>query len=281
MIQLAGMPLQQSGMLHLDQTENDIFQRMQEDPIVYSYASMEELQFELKLRKNIIRSSRLMNQGESQFVRLINSRCNEKYWRLTNAGGFLLREGVKPSDAIRDIYENSALYAFECATAILIIYYHAVLNAMNEQVFNQFFQNLYLYSWHADSDLGIHTINTSYVLPGDVVYFNNPDFNPETPWWRGENAVVFEDGTYFGHGIGMENAEDMIQMLNNNRSPGSNQPAYLDSLVTRPAFHHLAKYVMSPQWVRTYKMQSILFHHNKTSISFDRYLYYLTNLFVQ
>ncbi|RDW20494.1 protein-glutamine gamma-glutamyltransferase [Oceanobacillus chungangensis] len=281
MIQLAGMQFQQSGMWTSDSIENVIIQRMQEDPIVHSYQSMDELSFELKLRKNIIESSRSMYQGNSQFASLENSRCNPQYWLLTDAGGFRLRDDVKPSDAIRDIYKNSSLYEFECATAIIIIYYHAVLKSIDEHLFNQLFQNLYLYSWHSESDLGIHDIKTSHFLPGDVVYFNNPDFNLETPWWRGENAVLLEDGTYFGHGIGIGNAKQMIQALNKTRMPGSNQSAYLENSVTRLSFKHLAKYSMLPRGYINHKIQPILFHHNESSISYDRYLYYLNMIYNQ
>ena len=43
-------------------------------------------------------------------------------------------------------------------TAKVIIYYHAVLNSIGEYLFNQLFQNLYLYSWHSDPDLGIQSL---------------------------------------------------------------------------------------------------------------------------
>ncbi|RDW20349.1 protein-glutamine gamma-glutamyltransferase [Oceanobacillus arenosus] len=281
MIQLAGMQFKQSGNWPSDSIESVIIQRMQEAPIVYSYQSMYELSFELKLRKNIIESSRSMNQGASPFANLANSRCNPQYWQLTEAGGFRLRDDAEPSDAIRDIYKNSALYAFECATAIIIIYYHAVLGSIDEHLFNQLFRNLYLYSWHSDSDLGIHDIKTSHFLPGDVVYFNNPDFNRETPWWQGENAVVLEDGTYFGHGIGIEKAEQMIQALNKTRMPGSNQSAYLEIFATRLSFKHLAKYSMLPRGYLKHKMQHIIFHHNESSITYNRYLNYLNMIYNQ
>ncbi|RST76144.1 protein-glutamine gamma-glutamyltransferase [Siminovitchia acidinfaciens] len=281
MIQLAGVQFQQSGMWPSDSIERVIIQRMHEDPIVYSYQSMDELTFELKLRKNIIVSARSMNQGHSQFAILAKSRCNPQYWLLTNAGGFQLRYGVKPSDAIRDIYKNSSLYAFECATAKMIIYYHAVLNSIDEHLYNRLFQKIYLYSWHSDPELGIHTIKTNHFLPGDVIYFNNPDFNPKTPWWRGENAVVLEDGTYFGHGLGIRSAEQMIQALNKTRRPGSNQSAYLENLVTRPLFKHLAKYSMLPRGYITNKMQHIIILHNESSISYNRYLSYLNKVYNQ
>src|SRR5699024_6217049 len=128
------------------------------------------------------------------------------------------------------------LYAFECATAIIVIYYHSVLSSIDEHLFNQLFPHLYFYSWHSDSDLGIQMIQTEHFLPGDVVYFRNPDFNPETSWWRGENAVVLEDGTYFGHGIGIRSAEQIIQTLNQARKPGSHQSAYLENIAKRLSF---------------------------------------------
>lgn len=39
---------------------------------------------------------------------------------MTDEGGFLLRSGVTPASAIRDIFRNGRQYGFECATAIVI-----------------------------------------------------------------------------------------------------------------------------------------------------------------
>lgn len=274
MIQLSGMPFQQSDQWSSDSIERMILQRMMEDTVVYSYQSIDELTFELKLRKNIIVSAKAMNQSNVLFESFSNSRCNPQYWHLTSAGGFLLLNGVKPSDAIQDIYRNSSQYAFECATAILIIYYHAVLNVLGESLFNQFFQNIYLYGWHDDPDLGLNAIYTIHFLPGDVVYFKNPDFDPQTPYWRGENAVVLEDGMYFGHGLGIMTAEQMISALNQTRKPGANQSAYLTDKVGRPSFNYLAKLSISPLGYSVHKYQQIV-HHNESSIPIDRYLFLL------
>ncbi|MET1031907.1 protein-glutamine gamma-glutamyltransferase [Domibacillus tundrae] len=274
MIQLSGRPFQQSDMWPSGSIERIIIQRMNEDTAVYSYQSIGELSFELALRKNIIMSARTMNQSHVRFADFANSRCNPQYWNLTRTGGFLLRQDVKPSDAIRDIYKNSSQYAFECAAAKVIIYYHAALNLIGESLFNQLFQNIYLYSWHADPDLGVRAAYTRHFLPGDVVYFNNPDFDPKTPYWRGENAVVLGDGTYFGHGLGIRTAEQMIHALNQTRRPGSNQPAYLTNVVARPSFKHLAKLSMSQPVYSIHKPQHMVVQHNESSIPFDRYVSY-------
>ncbi len=272
MIQLAGMPFQQGDLWSSGSIERMIFQRIIEDTIIYSYQSIGELSFELKLRKNILLSARAMNQSNVRFESFSKSFCNPQYWHLMKSGGFLLLNGEKPSDAIKDIYTNSLQYAFECATAILIIYYHAILNVLGESLFNQFFQNIYLYGWHADPDLGINATYTTHLLPGDVVYFNNPDFDPKTPYWRGENAVVLGDGTYFGHGLGILTADQMILALNQVRKTGSNQSAYLTNKIGRPSFTYLAKLSISQLGYSVYKYQQI-FHHNESSVPIDRYMF--------
>lgn len=281
MIQISGRPFQQSNMWPAGSIEKLIVEQMIENEAVYTYPNIGELTFELQLRKNIIASARAMNKSKATFETFEDSRCNPRYWHLTNIGGFQLKDGVLPSEAIRDIYTNSSLYGFECATAMMIIYYHAVLNSVDENVFNYLFSNLYLYSWHFDPDLGIQTVRTNSFLPGDVVYFNNPDFDPETPWWRGENAVLLEDGMYFGHGLGIKTAEQLIQALNKRRKQKSHQSAYLKDSVTRLSASHLAKLSLLPRNFAAYKTQHTVICHHKSSISFGSYLTYLTKAYNQ
>ncbi|WP_223702404.1 protein-glutamine gamma-glutamyltransferase [Sutcliffiella deserti] len=278
MIKISGEPFQHSDLWADDSIESMIVKQIEEDPAVYFYQSIEELKFEILLRKNILASARAMAQGEAEFETFAGSRGNPDYWTMSSRGGFQLNPGVKPSRAIRDFYRNSSLYAFECATAKVIVYYHAVLNTIGENIFDQLFQNLYLYSWHFDSDLDIQTLELDYFLPGDVVYFNNPDYNPETPWWRGENAIVMGDGTYFGHGLGLKTGDEIIEFLNSTRKPNSNKSAYMMKLVVRPSFKLFEKIAILTRGYYAYKVPRAAIHHNETSISCDRYLFYLYTL---
>ncbi|MEH7610017.1 protein-glutamine gamma-glutamyltransferase [Gottfriedia acidiceleris] len=274
---LSRMPVQQNDTEASDSVKRIQIQQMNEDRTVHEYRSIDE--FESLLRYNITLSARAMFQNRLSFAVFAKSRCNPMYWQLMRTGGFLLRQGIRPSDAINDIYINSSLYAFECATAMVIIYYHAILNLIGENLFNQIFKNIYLYGWHTDPDLGIGAQYSDRILPGDIVYFNNPEFNPLTPEWRGENAVVLGDGTYFGHGLGIMTAEQMIFSLNNMRWPGAYRSAYLTNSVTRPNFKHLAEL---SNWQRDHsinKNKNIVLHHNQSSISFDYYMY-LLNFFM-
>ncbi|WP_100373852.1 protein-glutamine gamma-glutamyltransferase [Bacillus sp. FJAT-45037] len=274
MIQISGVPFQSSSAWPKESTERMIIDGMMTSPTSFSFRSMNELAFEMELRRNIIRSSRLLNQSNAAFEIFERSRSNPMYWYTTPFGGFQLRPGVRPSIAIEDIYRNGHLYGFECATAMVIVYYHAVLRVLGPATFDQLFQGLYLYSWNFDPDLGLSTGYTRQFIPGDVVYFNNPQFNPQSPEWRGVNAVLLDDGTYYGHGMGIVRAYEMIDSLNGVRVPWATQPAYLSNLVTRPAFTYLAN-ISTQRTSRPPKVKYKVIEHNETSISFERYAHYL------
>lgn len=274
MIQISGVPFKLNENWQLGNIEKTIIQQMQISPGYYSYHSEQELWFELQVRTKIIQSAKEMNISKAVFTTFVYARCNPSYWRLTRTGGFLLRPDVQPADAILDIYRNSSLYAFDCATAIPIIYYHAILNSIGSRLFNSLFRDLYLYSWHTDTDLGIITFNSNQFIPGDVLYVNNPEFDRNQQQFRGINAVLLNDGRLFGHGFNIRTVEEMIQILNKKRKTGSNQSAYLTKLVTRPSFKYLFRATNWSSTVRTTKMQRPIVHHNKSSISYAHYLYY-------
>ncbi|WP_203363629.1 protein-glutamine gamma-glutamyltransferase [Bacillus sp. REN10] len=272
MITVAGMPFQQMNNWPAGSVEYKIIQEMSKAPVVYAYSSINHLLFEVNMRKSIIKSARALNDSSARFAVFETSRANPRYWYVTPFGGFQQRQDVRPSDAILDIYKNSSRYAFECATAKVIVYYYAVLNVLGEPVFNQAFPSIHLYSWHADPDLGLKARDLEHVLPGDVVYFKNAEFDPNQSQWRGENAVVLEDGTYYGHGLGIGTAEQIIAELNKKRKPGASQPAYLSKLVVRPSFHHLANLA----FINTRgKHPHAVIQHNQASVSYDYYSFLL------
>ncbi len=101
---------------------------------------------------------------------------------------------------------------------------------------------------HLDPSLGIdYHRNPADTFPGDCRYFRNPDVNPETPEWQGENAIDLDGGMYYGHGIGIQSAEGMIRTLNRHRTPGSNTSAFLMNSATRPDFKSLGRRYLQNQ----------------------------------
>ncbi|MUT64792.1 protein-glutamine gamma-glutamyltransferase [Paenibacillus sp. NEAU-GSW1] len=229
----------------LSQLEREIVRGKQLSRVVYRYDSPEDLRFELAMRQSIVNAAKALQESQAAFAIFEKSRCNEQYWSRTREGGFRLRSGVRPSDAIRDIFQNGELYGFECATAIVIVWYKAILDVIGDEAFNRYFTNLYLRDWNHDSDLWlISTHDKDEAFPGDVLYFKNPDHDLDTPEWQGENVVKLEGNLFFGHGIGIETGEEIIAALNRQREPGAMTSAYLSDLVVYPNFEYLRRLTM-------------------------------------
>ncbi|MBD2871333.1 protein-glutamine gamma-glutamyltransferase [Paenibacillus arenilitoris] len=240
MIVVAGSDSFQINPIALTELERDILREKRRSPVVYRYPSLDALEFELKMRYHIVEAAKAMYASGVSFATFDESRSNERLWIRTANGGFQLRRGVLPSEGINDIFINGELYAFECAGAIIIMLYKAALDTLGDAEFNAHFQNLYLRDWQHDRDLSlITTSNLDEAYAGDVLYFKNPDHDPETPEWQGENVVKLDDNLYFGHGIGIESGQDMIAALNRMRRPGSRVSAYLQDLVVHPDFEAL------------------------------------------
>ncbi len=252
MIQIQQSVVDSSFFTHtsLSKEQEMIFNALLKERRVYVYKNEQQLMFELVLREQIIRSAILLAKSKAKFTIFRFSRCNEQFWLRNKLGGFQLREGVSPADAINDIFQNSHLYAFECATAIIIVFYKAVLEVIKRDSFNELFANLLLYDWHYDKDLGIKTKSGDDYIPGDCLYFKNPEVDPETPQWQGENAIYLGNGLYYGHGIGIKTKEGIIAALNKRRKKSATKSAYLLAQTTRVDFKYLSTFANTQQLAR-------------------------------
>jgi protein-glutamine gamma-glutamyltransferase len=246
MIRVAGKELDAatlSGLYPASSLEGRIAEQMSKSSEVYDYESIDQLKFELRLRNSIVNASKELDKSSFAFKVFRKSKCNHDFWKRTDEGGFLLQSGVKPSDAIRDIFTNSSQYGTECSTAMVIVYYKALLDILPEDLFNKMFSDIYLMNWqHLDSDLGLTTFNKpADYLPGDARYFKNPDVDPLTPEWQGENVFDLGGGRYYGHGIGITDADRIIHALNGARIESSHKSAYLMETAERLNSKNLAK----------------------------------------
>ncbi|MEX2460702.1 MAG: protein-glutamine gamma-glutamyltransferase [Paenibacillaceae bacterium] len=254
--------------------EKEIYEQKKNSSVTYVYDSYEELQFEFVLRAKIIGAARALLASKADFASFKRSRCNWKYWIRTVQGGFQMRPNVVPAAAIRDIYVSGGLYAFECATAMLIVLYKAMLDTIGEAQFNSLFDNLLLWDWNFDSDLHLITIDKrDEAFPGDILYFKNPDVSPDTPEWQGENVVKLANNLYYGHGIGNKTEQQMIVELNGHRKPNSRLSAYLKDQATYPDFKFLAHQFALGTSALPYRFQPQLLHyHAMATIGSQNYL---------
>lgn len=218
---------------------------LSDDDTKFFYSSLDELKFELRMRGEIIKAAYALYKSGMDFEVFRDARCNEKYWDRTDEGGFLLKDGVKASDAIRDIFENGRKYGTECATAMIIVYYGALLNLYPEELFNKLFPKIHLMDWHYIDRLldEVGAVKKRKVyLPGDRRYFANPAVDQLTPEWQGENVIDLGNGKYYGHGVGILKAEEFISELNQHREEGAQESAHLLDMAGRPDFNTLYKY---------------------------------------
>ncbi|MGI6175804.1 MAG: protein-glutamine gamma-glutamyltransferase [Christensenellales bacterium] len=248
MIVIAGSPFQISDIIR-EYPENSVgrqlLEQMSKSTETYRYDTLDQLKFELSLRREIVDAARALSRSGLRFAVFHKSECNPEYWDRTGNGGFRLKSGVKPSDAIRDIFKNGGKYATECATAMVIVYYGALLEVFSEETFNTLFPSIYLMNWHELRPL-LREVGSpkkvSDILLGDRCYFRNPDVSPKTPELQGENVIVLPNELYYGHGIGIANANQIIRILNANRKEGATQSAYfMEGSAARPNFKRLAE----------------------------------------
>ncbi|MBW9151544.1 protein-glutamine gamma-glutamyltransferase [Clostridium estertheticum] len=223
--------------------EKDIITKMDLSKSQYKYDSLNQFKFELDFRYSIVIAAKNLNKGDMDFRTFRKSICNPDYWDRTKEGGFILKKGAAPSDAIKDISINSSKYGTECATAMVIIYYQALLNIFSANLFNRLFPNIQLMNWHyIDNlleDVGFIKKRSDY-FPGDRRYFYNPDVDPVTPEWQGENVIDLSNGLYYGHGIGIGDADEIISELNKFRIKETTTSSYLLDSAARPDFKSLA-----------------------------------------
>ena len=245
MIEIAGSPADQRSLEELfprPGIQRQVGEAMLQNAESYDFRTPDSLRFEIGLRTSTVEAARALDRSGMDFAVFRKSRCNPAYWTRTDNGGFVLRRGVRPGEAIRDIYDNGPEYATECATAIVIVFYKAVLEVYSAPLFDKTFPTIVLMNWmHVDPlfrSVGrMRPVGTA--LPGDRQYFVNPDVNPATPEWQGENVILLGPDLYYGHGLGIHSAAAIIRELNGNRSEDADESAYLLRRAGRPDYDRL------------------------------------------
>jgi protein-glutamine gamma-glutamyltransferase len=241
-IEISGSNLEDVQQLPLSAFEKEIVKAKDKSPYTYSYDSLEALKFELNMRSNILNAAVALFDSGVQFAPFQKSRCNQKYWTRTPSGNFHMNKGVLPAEAIRDIYQQGHRYAFECSTAIMIVFAKAILDSIGDEAFNTYFKDMTIGDWGANNKLPlVLNEHDAQAYPGDSVYFENPDFDPSMPFWQGENAIMLGKGLYYGHGIGIKSAKNIISELNEKRKEDSTTSAFLLELVLHPNFEQLRR----------------------------------------
>lgn len=225
-----------------DSMERQVLDDIVNSEKTFVYKNAEELIFEAEMRAQLVYASIALHRSDLRFAVFRKTICNEEYWDRQRNGGFKLKSGVRSSKAIADILENSNMYGTECATAMVIAYYLALLQMYPEKLFDKVFSDITLMNWHSIDrklrEIGMMN-RKSYNIIGDRRYFKNPDVDLSVPHWQGENVIDLGNDRYYGHGIGIRSAEKIIKHLNDNRKDGSTVSAYLMDTAGNPDYKEL------------------------------------------
>ena len=191
----------------------------------------------------IVDASYAMNDAGVGFELIKDHRVNDEFWKVGAGGVMTLKPGVKPSDAVRDIVENGDEYGFECATGLVATYYVAMLDLLGPADFDRVADDVRMGPWKMDNDmrrllvtsnpnpgstydeLGDHALE-----PGFYYYFKNWDVTDDARerGWQGENVIYLGDGKFYGHGIGLGDADLFIDKLASEMEEDGKTPSLLN-----------------------------------------------------
>ncbi len=204
----------------------------------------EALRDKVKIQKAMADASEEMGKAGHEFAVIKDHEANPAFFTVDKpTGTFKLKPGVKPSDAVKDIFANPDKYKFECATAMVIVYYKAMLETLGPKDFDRIAGDLEIGPWNYENDLArnLQISGTqadagpdfqASLRTGDYSYINTPDVSDDARrrGWQGENVIYLGNGKYYGHPFGVADSKTIVDYLNTERKTGSTRSAGLIDL---------------------------------------------------
>jgi protein-glutamine gamma-glutamyltransferase len=170
---------------------------------------------DLAFRQAVVNAACALAAGGADFSASDKTdKVNSHYWGLGYGGKMSARKFMadgtlgKPSEALNDIFMNGKQYAFECATAMMVIYHKAILDHVGAKAFDAMFSDpgmLNFFRWErkdqdfVDVERLVH--KPVPLHPGSHYYYENPDASPENSAFRGENVIYLGNGRFYAHGV--------------------------------------------------------------------------------
>ena len=201
---------------------------------------------ELQMRTHTVEGAKILDdarkagRGMGFQPDMNNPKVNPQFWDVQN-GQIKLKPGVRPSEAVDDVFKNPNKYALDCAAGAHLVGLRAISKTIGATDFDRSHANLKLKGWQSSrqgQNAGgsfNHVTGTpegragNAPKPGDAGYIKNPD-NVSVAW-QGENVIYLGNGQYFGHPGGIKSKDEWVNWINTNaRKPGATQSAYMSSL---------------------------------------------------
>lgn len=207
----------------------------------------EALRDRVKIGAAMVGACEDMDGAKHRFALIKDHAFNPAFWEPRGGGSFALKAGVKPSDAVKDMFANPDQYQFECATALVIVHYKAMLDLLGPKDFDAACANLQMGPWVYESTMSTHwkidgsgsteatAARREALRGGDYTYIRNWEVSDQgrDAGWQGENVIALGNGQYYGHPFGIATEDHIVNYLNGHRNAGSTRSASMLDLQAR------------------------------------------------
>jgi protein-glutamine gamma-glutamyltransferase len=188
-----------------------------------------------RIGQAMVKACEDMDRAKHEFALIKDQTFSSTFWEGEGGGTFHIKPGVRPSDALKDIFANPAAYKFECATALVIVHEKAMLDLVGEADFDRLCPKLRIGPWETDDTFVEHVRSEGSALreasrdrrrtlrAGDYGYFKNWQVSDEgrDAGWQGENVIALGDGRFYGHPFGITDEKTIVDHLNAQRRFGA------------------------------------------------------------
>ena len=172
--------------------------------------------------------------------------------------GITLKSGINPANAIENLFAVQPAgdeFGAECFGALQMVWYKAILETFEEcdaangrSRFNTKFATIKIEGTSSTYPPYVSYQTYPEYIFGDWRYVSNPDFDPATPQWQGENAIQMtnsdaDNANFYGHPIGVETLANIKAFLDAHRRAGATQNASLDDDAKRLKTLKLMEYL--------------------------------------
>jgi hypothetical protein len=248
---------------------SEVLDPMIDSDSTYSFEDAAALLANVKYRMLIVHaaylaSTRKWQFAEEHYATFVPSKHWDEEETNDKKKGITVREGEKPSDAVRELYllSTGTRFKCECATSVIAILLRARLDYYvsegKEDLFNakygganldriapflgsvvqgvkKRYYGLNLGPWGYGYDVGlvglfelepVKPATELTLVPGDLRAFVNPD--AVNPSWRRENVVYLGRGMFYAHPWGAKTEEEVGKLLDKEPKQGDRRKAKLD-----------------------------------------------------
>lgn len=184
-----------------------------------------------------------MHQAHHEFAIAPRQKFSSEFWRrdgqLSHFATFHLKPGAKASAAMNDVFLHPDAYRFECATALVLVYYRAIQKLIGDADFDRIMGDLKIGPWEFEADLERFLLRSgrgdqpATEARAEALKFGEYTYtkNWAVSWWgwakgcQGQNQIRLDQDLYYAHSYELVGQGDIVARENGARVFGAQTSA--------------------------------------------------------